>query len=187
VVRPTFSSLGTYTLSDGALRNMVEIILRNTQGVYSLVGFQVVKEVYGIVLYLEISLYYGFNAQEVLARAQERISARIEEYTSINVIEVNIKARRVVHPPAKEAPDRAEETEPQRRAAAVFGAPDAVRETRQSDVAAPADDSEAEGARTEAVEGYISGPSGEDGDIGSAMAERIRGAVQRITGFFARR
>ncbi len=187
VVRPTFSSLGTYTLSDGALRNMVEIILRNTQGVYSLVGFQVVKEVYGIVLYLEISLYYGFNAQEVLARAQERVSARIEEYTSINVIEVNIKARRVVHPPAKADPVRVEETEPQRRAAAVFGDPDAMRETAQRDRTEPAVESAAEDSPVETGERLLTGPSGEDTDIGGAVAERIRGAVQRITGFFARR
>ena len=125
VVRPTFSTLGSYSLSDGALRNMVEIILRNTQGVYSLMSFQVVKEIYGIVLYLEISLYYGFNAQEVLARAQERISARIEEYTSINVIEVNIKARRVVHQPPVDIPEEAIPTldAEQARAEAAFGAP----------------------------------------------------------------
>jgi hypothetical protein len=147
----------------------------------------VVKEVYGIVLYLEISLYYGFNAQEVLARAQERVSARIEEYTSINVIEVNIKARRVVHPPAKADPVRVEETEPQRRAAAVFGAPDAVRETAQRDRTGPADESAAEDSPVETGERVLTGPSGEDTDIGGAVAERIRGAVQRITGFFARR
>lgn len=187
VVRPTFSSLGTYTLSDGALRNMVEIILRNTQGVYSLVGFQVVKEVYGIVLYLEISLYYGFNAQEVLARAQERISARIEEYTSINVIEVNIKARRVVHPPAQADPNRAEESESRLRAEAMFGAPDVAREAQDHEPAVPADGPAAETSSAETGEGFLSGPAGDPMDIGGAVAERIRGAVQRITGFFARK
>lgn len=171
VVRPTFSSLGTYTLSDGALRNMVEIILHNTQGVSSLVGFQVIKEVYGIVLYLEISLYYGFNAQEILARAQERISGRIEEYTSINVLEVNIKARRVVHQPRIEIPAEAipEPEVAAVRAGSPFGGPAAP--------AGPGEDPHAEGDRDAFY----------PDTTGSVMAERIRQTVQLIRGFFSRR
>ncbi|HEY5465661.1 MAG TPA: hypothetical protein VIL27_01370 [Clostridia bacterium] len=176
VVRPTFSSLGSYSLSDGALRNMIEIILRNTQGVYSLLNFNVVKEVYGIVLYLEISLYYGFNAQEVLARAQERISARIEEYTSINVIEVNIKARRVVHSqPATARIEPGSEAEAaQTRAESAFGAPDAAP---GPDDTPPPEVPTADHTRDAY---YAIGPSG-------AIISRLQRAAGFIRGFFLRK
>lgn len=97
VVRPTFSSLGSYSISDEAMSMMAEIILRRVRGVAGLVGFKAETEVYGVVIELELALLYGFNAQQVLREAQERVSSQIEEYTSVNVMAVNVKARRVVH------------------------------------------------------------------------------------------
>ena len=104
VVRPTFSSLGSYSISDEAMRMMVEIVLRRVRGVAGMAGFVTSNEIAGVVIDLELSLYYGFNAQQVLRDAQSRVSSQIEEYTSINVIAVNVKARRLVHAPAAARP-----------------------------------------------------------------------------------
>jgi len=68
--------------------------------VAGLVGFKTETEISGVVIDLDLSLFYGFNAPQVLQEVQERVSRQIEEYTSINVIVVNVKARRIVHPPA---------------------------------------------------------------------------------------
>jgi uncharacterized alkaline shock family protein YloU/adenylate kinase family enzyme len=97
VVRPTFSGLGSYSISDEAMRMMIEIILRRIRGVAGLVGFKTTTEVYGVVISLELSLLYGYNAQMVLSEIQQRVSQQVEEYTSVNVMAVNVKARRVVH------------------------------------------------------------------------------------------
>ena len=97
VVRPTFSCLGSYSISDEALRMMIEIILRRIRGVAGLVDCKISKEIYGVVISMELALGYGFNAQHVLQEVQERVSHQVEEYTSINVMVVNVKARRVVH------------------------------------------------------------------------------------------
>ena len=102
VVRPTFSSLGQYTISDEALRSMTEMILRRVRGVAGLVGFTAGNDAYGAEIKAELSLYYGFNAQEVLREAQTRIIRDIEQYTSINVMTVDVRARRVVHAPARQ-------------------------------------------------------------------------------------
>lgn len=100
VVRPTFSGLGSYSISDDALRMMVSIMIGRIRGVAGLVGFKAETEIAGVVIELDLSLYYGFNAPHVLQEVQERVSSQIEEYTSINVIAVNVRARRVVHLPA---------------------------------------------------------------------------------------
>lgn len=97
VVRPTFSGLGSYSISDDAMRDMVRIILRRVRGVAELVDFRAEKEIYGVVIDMELSLVYGFKAQSVLSEAQERVSRQIEEFTSINVMAVNVRAKRVVH------------------------------------------------------------------------------------------
>jgi uncharacterized alkaline shock family protein YloU len=51
---------------------------------------------------------YGFNAPQVLHEVQERISRQVEEYTSINVMSVNVRARRVVHAAAAQAGSNSE-------------------------------------------------------------------------------
>ena len=103
VVRPTFSSLGSYSISDEAMRQMCELILRRVRGVAGLAGFTAVNEISGVVINMELILYYGHNAQQVLRDAQARVSSQAEEYTSINVIAVNVKARRLIHAPQSRA------------------------------------------------------------------------------------
>jgi uncharacterized alkaline shock family protein YloU len=105
VVRPTFSGLGSYSMSDEAMRMMIEIVLSQTPGVAGLTQFNVRNEVYGVVLDIDLSLFYGFNAPEVLQTVQERVSQQIENDTAITVMAVNVRARRVVHQTNRE-PDR---------------------------------------------------------------------------------
>ena len=97
VVRPTFSTLGSYSISDEAIRDIAKIILRHSvPGVCELVYFQVEKQSFGIVLDLEMSLYYGYNAQNVLQEVQEKVSKGIEDLTSINIVLTNVKAKRLI-------------------------------------------------------------------------------------------
>ncbi|NLM79144.1 MAG: Asp23/Gls24 family envelope stress response protein, partial [Ruminococcaceae bacterium] len=49
------------------------------------------------VLDLDLALQYGFNAPRVLQEVQERVSSQVESFTAINVIAVNVRARRVVY------------------------------------------------------------------------------------------
>ncbi len=97
VVRPTFSSLGSYSISDEALLDLIKIILRKVPGVAGVVGFWAEKQVYGVVLGLDLALEYGNNAQDVLRVSQELIGRYVEEYSSINTVAVNVRAKRLVH------------------------------------------------------------------------------------------
>lgn len=97
VVRPTFSSLGSYSISDDALLDIINIILSKVNGVAEVVTFKSEKRTYGVVISIGIALYYGFDAQQVLLNVQQRIGNLIEEYTSITVIAVNVKAQRLIH------------------------------------------------------------------------------------------
>jgi uncharacterized alkaline shock family protein YloU len=97
VVRPTFSSLGNYSISDEAMQMMVEIILRRIRGVDRLLGFAAANEVAGVAISLDLALIYGFNAPQVLADVQDKVSRQVEEFTSINVISVDVRASQVVH------------------------------------------------------------------------------------------
>ena len=96
VVRPTFSSLGKYLITDEALASLLRILLEDVQGLCEVLRVEVQKEVYGAVLFIELSLYYGYNAQEVMQEVQDIISEQVENYTAINILSVNVSCRKVI-------------------------------------------------------------------------------------------
>lgn len=96
VVRPTFSTLGSYTMSDQAMKDLVGLLAVEVNGVEEVVRQKVHKEPYGITLDLDLSIYYGSSAQSVLADVQAAVSAGVEQYTAINVLAANVRAVRVV-------------------------------------------------------------------------------------------
>ncbi len=95
VVRPTFSTLGSYTMSDQAMKDLVGLLAVEVDGVERVVRQKVHKEPYGIILDLDLSIYYGSSAQSVLADVQTAVSSGVEQYTAINVLAANVRAVRV--------------------------------------------------------------------------------------------
>lgn len=92
VVRPTFSTLGSYSMSDEAMSQMVAIILKSIPGVASLREIRVYKESYGVSLSLSVALYYGFEVQTILEHIQKEVGEKVERFSSINVLTVDVKA-----------------------------------------------------------------------------------------------
>ncbi len=104
VVRPTFSTIGSYSISNKALSDIAGIIIRRrVRGAGDILKFDTDKESYGVVINMEISLKYGFNAQEVLREVQEKVTSGIEDLTAMNVVMVNVRAKRVIRPEIKQS------------------------------------------------------------------------------------
>lgn len=101
VVRPTFSSLGNYIITDEALAALIRLLLRDVEGLAKVLRVKIQKEVYGAVLSLELALFYGHNAQKVMLEVQQILLEQVENYTSINVLSVNVSCRKVVDPGLK--------------------------------------------------------------------------------------
>ena len=97
MIRPTFSSLGSYSISDDALLDLIKITLKDMEGFGNILNFKSEKRNIGVVFTLDLSLLYGFDAQKVLFEAQQRIGNAVEKLTAITVVSVNIRAERLVH------------------------------------------------------------------------------------------
>ncbi|MBR5358838.1 MAG: hypothetical protein IK128_06480 [Clostridiales bacterium] len=97
VVRPTFSSLGSYSISDEALLDLIKIVLKDVPGFAEVTDFKTEKQTYGIMISLDIALFYGYDAQEVLMAVQQKVGMAVEEYTSITTNGVNVRAGRLIH------------------------------------------------------------------------------------------
>ena len=97
VVRPTFSSLGSYSISDEAIFDLIKIVLKDVPGFAEVISFKTEKQTYGVMISLDLALYYGYDAQKVLETAQQRVGSAVEEFTSITMNSVNVRASRLIH------------------------------------------------------------------------------------------
>lgn len=101
VVRPTFSTLGNYSISDEAMAQMVEISLKQVPGVAAMKAFRPIKEAQGASFEIAIALYYGYPAQEVMQETQRQVSKDISQQTSIYILKVDVKAVQLLRPQEK--------------------------------------------------------------------------------------
>ena len=99
VVRPTFSSLGSYSISDEAILDLIKIVLKDVPGFAEVTSFKTEKQTFGVMISLDLALYYGYDAQKVLVKAQQRVGSAVEEFTSITMNSVNVRASRLIHMP----------------------------------------------------------------------------------------
>ena len=97
MVRPTFSSLGSYSISDDALLDLISIAIKDVDGIASIENYKTEKRTIGVVISVGIALLYGYDAQKALIDAQQKIGKAIEEYTSITTLAVNVRAVRLLH------------------------------------------------------------------------------------------
>ena len=97
MIRPTFSSLGSYSISDEALLELIEITLKDLPGYGKVLEFKSEKRTIGVVFTLDLALLYGYDAQKVLYDAQQKIGNAVEKLTAITVVSVDIRAGRLVH------------------------------------------------------------------------------------------
>ncbi len=85
VIRPTFSYLGRYTISDYTIYQLVEHKTKACEGVSSITRFRAEKSDDGIGIEMDLVLYYGYRIPNVFKNIRDSIVNEIENITSLNV------------------------------------------------------------------------------------------------------
>lgn len=99
IIRPTFSYLGKFTISDSVFRDIVDMISETTEGVVATTRLRVDKiavEEEGLKIYSEITVEYGYNIINVVEKFRNRIKEELENITAMNVLEVDVKVKDIV-------------------------------------------------------------------------------------------
>lgn len=96
VVRPTFSSLGRFFIADTVLAAIATKAAEMVEGVGRIGKVVVESRREGVSVEMEIILRYGVPLWEPLKQAQIAVAHQIEHMTALNVLEVNIEARRLM-------------------------------------------------------------------------------------------
>lgn len=93
IMRPTFSYLGDYTISDNVIEAMVKHEALKEETVRRVIDVNIRTTSHGAHIDVTLSLYYGCIIPEACLAIQKRIRESIEKYTSVNARRVHIYVR----------------------------------------------------------------------------------------------
>ncbi len=93
VVRPTFSYLGDFVISDKVISDIIGHIASQTEGVSSILRVAVTSEENGITIQVLTIMDYGVKLVETAKILQKSTADMVEAMTAFNISAVNIEVR----------------------------------------------------------------------------------------------
>ena len=96
IVRPSFSFYGKLLIADNAIEDIINIIGEKLEGVERVTGIKVRRRSdssKGIVIRVEVVLYYGVKLFAVTRQMQAKIKEKIEYMTAMQVKNVDVSIR----------------------------------------------------------------------------------------------
>ena len=93
IIRPTFSYLGNFTISDSVFRQIAERVAKKEEGIYSVSRIRVENYGEGISIYMEAVINYGDNIINILNDFKNKLKKEIEKQTAMNVLKVDLVAK----------------------------------------------------------------------------------------------
>ena len=102
IIRPTFSYLGNFKISDTVFRQIIEYLATRIESIYkvSRVRIDKIGDNEGISIYIEVVVEYGYNILEALKEFKKKCKKEIENLTAMNVENIDIVAKGI-HVPEK--------------------------------------------------------------------------------------
>lgn len=93
IIRPTFSYLGNFTISDNVFKQIAQHIALRNNSIYRISKIRVQKREEGPEICLEVILNYGSNIIDELQNFKVKLKKEIERLTSMNVQKIEILAK----------------------------------------------------------------------------------------------
>lgn len=95
IIRPTFSYLGNFTISDTVFRQVVEYLAKKEDGIARIIRTRVENYGEGPYIYMEVSVYYGHNVIKELKEFKEKCVKEIEKLTTMSVQKIAVIAKSI--------------------------------------------------------------------------------------------
>lgn len=93
MIRPTFSYLGNYTISDSVLRDIITHISEKFEAIYKITRVRIENHEEGALIYVEIIIKYGYNIMNHLQSFKKQSIREIENITAMNVEKFQVLAK----------------------------------------------------------------------------------------------
>ena len=98
IIRPTFSYLGKFTISDTVFRQIMEYLATKMTGIYKVIRTRVNNTEVGPSIYMEVTVMYGYNMQECLREFKDKARKEIENLTAMNIVSLEVVAKNIYIP-----------------------------------------------------------------------------------------
>ena len=98
IIRPTFSYMGNFTISDTVFKQIIEYLANNESSIYKIVRTRVNNGDLGTEIYMEVIVNYGRKIVDVLQDFQVRSKKEIERLTAMNVAKIDVMAKGINMP-----------------------------------------------------------------------------------------
>ncbi|MDO5557651.1 MAG: ATP-binding protein [Clostridia bacterium] len=95
IIRPTFSYLGNFTISDTVFRQIMEYLATKTDTIYRVIKTRVENTPEGPDIYMEVSVYYGFNVIQVVNEFKIKAIKEINKLTTMNVKKMSVIVKEI--------------------------------------------------------------------------------------------
>lgn len=102
IIRPTFSYLGNFTISDTVFRQILEYLAVQTPAIYKILKTRVENYGEGAKLYMEVTIMYGYNVVDGIKAFKQKARKEIEKLTAMNVVELEVVAKNIYVPQEEE-------------------------------------------------------------------------------------
>ena len=98
IIRPTFSYLGNFIISDTVFRQIIEYLAEKTEGIHKVQKIRVDNFREGVKLYMEVTIVYGFNVINGIKEFKDKSKKEIEMLTAMNVEEFEVVVKNIYVP-----------------------------------------------------------------------------------------
>jgi uncharacterized alkaline shock family protein YloU len=93
LIRPTFSYLGKYTISDNVFKAIAQYMAKNFNAIYKIQRINVDTSSMGVTIYIDVIVEYGVVVRPALASYKVRLKKEIDRITAMNVLDIIISAK----------------------------------------------------------------------------------------------
>jgi uncharacterized alkaline shock family protein YloU len=102
IIRPTFSYMGNYTISDGVLKDIIAHMAGRMDAIHKVIKSRIQKNPEAVNIYIEVVVVFGFNIIEALQEFKTKCAREIENLTAMNVGRIDIVAKDIIRPEEEE-------------------------------------------------------------------------------------
>lgn len=98
IIRPTFSYMGNFQISDTVFKQIIDYVAEKTDGVYKIHRTIIKKhgeQNDGVYIYIEVIIQFGFNINDTMQALKSKIIKEIEKMTAMNVLNMDIVVKGV--------------------------------------------------------------------------------------------
>ena len=98
IIRPTFSYIGNFTISDTVFRQIIEYLASKNNSISEVLRVRITNGEESPSIYVEVEINYGVNIMSELKDFKEKCIKEIERLTAMNVKNIRIIAKKIKLP-----------------------------------------------------------------------------------------